>query len=113
MKIQKFNESAQNWTENKIAKMYDEHSEFDKLVRDYLYINHKDLFEDEKNLYRLNQFWFEPDSDEYNKLTVFYSHNGYKRKEYINYEFSDEEFDDLLKYMNNPEMYKDSKKYNL
>ena len=112
MKIQKFNESLENWTENKVAKMYDEHSEFGELVREYLYINHKDLFEDEYRSYYLAQFWYDGTGDN-NKLSVFYSHSGYNRKEYINYEFPNEELEYLLEFMNNPEVYRTSKKFNL
>ena len=114
MKIKKFNESAQNWTKDKIHKMYDEYSEFDDLVKEYLFIHYEDKFEDKKDNYYLNEFWLDEDIiDERGILNVNYKHNGYKRTEYVNYEFSDEEFQNLLIFMNDPEAYKTAQKYNL
>lgn len=116
MKIKRFNESIKRgyWTENKIRKMYDDDSDLSSLILNYLELNHLELFEDAKTYYHLNQYWFE--EDEENLFNVYYTHSGYsgyKRGETISYEFSNEEFNDLLIYMNNPEMYKNSKKFNI
>jgi len=116
MKIQKFNESVQNWTKSKIEQIYDEQNEMADLVLDYLYMHHSDKFEDDKKYYRLSEFWFDEEVSHTGgnrSFGVFYHHGGYGRKEYISYEFPDNEFQDLLSFMNNPEVYKDSKKYNL
>lgn len=112
MKIQKFNESVQNWTEDKIQKMYDDKFELGCIVLEYLEIYHKDLFKDEKQYYFLEQFWFE--EDEEGLFNVYCKNSGYRKKDdRISYEFSTEEFQDLLSFMNNPETYRDSKKYNI
>lgn len=111
MKLKKFNESIRNWSENKIRKMYDEKFDLSTLVLDFLEIHHKELFQDEKIYYFLDQFWFEEDDE--NLFNVLYNHSGYNRKETISHEFQNEEFENLLSYMNNPEMYKNARKYNI
>ena len=112
MKIQKFNESVKKgWTENKIRKMYEEDSNLGELVLKYLELNRLELFQDNRIYYHLDQYWFEEDYG--NLFNVYYTHGGYKRKETITYEFPDYEFKDLLVYMNNPEAYENSKKFNI
>lgn len=111
MKIQKFNESVQNWTEDRIQKLYEEESELSQLIVDYLELNHSGVFNDEKQYYALVEYWFE--EDEKGLFNVFFRHGGYGRDETINHEFSNNEFKDLLNFMNNPDAYKKSKKYNL
>jgi hypothetical protein len=112
MKIQKFNESVKRtWAKNKIKKMFDEDYDLGILILIYLELNHLELFEDKKEYYHLNEYWFEEDED--NLFNIYYTHGGYKRKETINYTFSNKEFKDLLSYMNNPDMYEKLKKFNI
>lgn len=111
MKIYNFNESVQIWTEEKIEKLSEEEFELSQLILDYLDLNHSGLFNDKKMYYYLNEYWFE--EDEEGHFNVFFKHGGYGRDETINHEFSNDEFQDLLNFMNNPDAYKSSKKYNL
>ena len=66
-----------------------------------------------KEYYTLYDFWYDAGSNEYDKLNVVYKFNGRKTTDYINYDFPDAEFENLLKFMNNPELYKNSQKYNI
>ena len=111
MKIQKFNESVQDWTEDKIQKMYDDRTDLGNVILNYFELIHLDFIKGDKTYYYLNEFWFE--EDEEGLFNVEYLYNVYGKKDRIKYEFPTEEFQDLLSFMNNPETYKDSKKYNI
>lgn len=112
MKIFNFNEAVEYWTFNKIEKMHDDNSNLSDLVMDFLDLMNKSPRD--KKSYNLSEFWFEPlDEDEDEEFNVFYEHSGFQRTENFNYTFTKEEFQELLKYMNAPDMYKNAHKYNL
>lgn len=113
MKVKKFYESAQNWSTEKLAKMYDDNYELTELILSYLELKHKDLFKSKKEQYSLREFWFEEDQ-ETDLFSVFFQNAAYsKQSDIIEYDFSGDELDDLLEYMNNPSMYLNSNKYNI
>ena len=111
MKIFSFNEAVEYWTFNKIEKLHDDNSDLSDFVIDFLDLMNKSP--KDKKSYHLSEFWFEPIDDEEDEFNVFYEHSGFQRTENFSYEFSKNEFQELLKYMNNPEVYKNANKYNL
>lgn len=114
MKIKKFNESTNNWSEIKIKKTYDDWYEIGSLILDYLELYHNGVFEVDKKNYIIEQFWFNEDNDDReNWFSVYYEHYNKNKSNTINYTFSFEEFDKLLEFMNNPNAYKQANKYNL
>lgn len=112
MKILKYNENRQNnWNKKRMEKLYDEYSDFGNLVLEYLGLNYRGMFQDEPYHYNLTEFWFEEDED--NFLNVYYEHGNYSNNSQVNFTFDNEEFQKLLFFMNNPDTYKSSKKFNL
>ena len=61
--------------------------------------------------YILDEFWFEEDDEEF--FLVTYRENVHKNPHEIHYGFTKQQFDDLLSFMNDPEMYEDTKNYNI
>ena len=111
MKIQKFNESVENWTEDRLEKICSDSSDISILILDYLEMYHKNLFYDKKYKYSVSDFWFDEGEDKL--FNVFCEHQGFGRDETINYEFPKEEFQDFLAFTNNTDAYKNTKKYNI
>ena len=115
MKIKRFNENINsNWSKEKLEKLHDDFNDIGNIVLEYLKINqNEDLKKLAKNGYtdfKLDEFWFEEGENLFN---VSYTENHWGSNNHLNYEFSDQEFEDLLIFMNNPEEYKNAKKYNL
>jgi hypothetical protein len=112
MKIQKFNESVQNWSEEKISKMYDDKYEFSELILGYV-AERGDISEKNVLDYYLDDFWFEEGGEENEEDTYFNASFTYVDRKITYFEFTKKEFEDLILYMNDPQLYTSSKKYNL
>ena len=99
MKIIKFNESLNtNWSESKISQMYEDKYEMSDLIKEYLKL-YKDYFKKDEDKYTLDEFWFDEDDEE----VIDYFNVSYQRilhyptrTDNITYEFTEDEFKDLL-----------------
>jgi len=89
--------------------MGEEKSYLALLIRDYLIFNN--IYDDEINNYALSDFWFE-ESDEF-IFEVYFEDNRFGSDKTINHTFYEKDFNDLIKFMNNPKSYKKIKKFNL
>jgi hypothetical protein len=99
MKLKKFNENSE-WSDEKVQKIFQEYNNFYKLVSDYL--------EFSSNLY-IDDIWFPDEEGKYMQIT-YYNHRG------IQFEYNitkDEYFNELIPFLNDPEVYRSAKKYNV
>jgi len=114
MKIQKFNEASTIWSETRFKQL-----DHEKIVMSYLIINFiNTLYEEnkfDKSKYEISDYWFEEDGnkDVYFAVSVEYIGSSNHMNRYETENFTKDEFDDLITFMNNPEEYIESKKYNL
>jgi hypothetical protein len=115
MKIRKFNESIQDeWTDERVKKVFHEYSNFATLINDYI------NFKTKQNV-SVQDIWWESNDEDY--LNVYYTINfgNDKIHERIdqmymrqNAHFSKKEyFEEILPFINDPELYSASKTYNL
>ncbi len=104
MKISKFNESvSQEWTDEKIKKVFADYSSFCSLVNEYA-----DFKDDQK--YFLQDLWWDFDSDEYLCICVEWSHHQQSKNIYFS---KKEYYENIIPFINDPDTYKVSKRYNL
>lgn len=109
MKHLKLFENKGHWSLSKIEDMYDDLDIMKRLIFEYLIFNN--LVKPKSNNfynYVLDEFWFDEDS-----FSVSYKQIIQKDPENFIYEFTKQQFDDLLEYMNNPDVYISAKQYNL
>lgn len=105
MKIRKFNESSKSYTEEKIQNILLD----SKLLMDKLYMYF---------IYKLPEIDKELDSGEVKIKDSFFLDNGDFVINYsTNYDFNNsyyvDDIDEMIKFLNNPEVFRKSKKYNL
>jgi hypothetical protein len=124
MKIQRFNEKSSYTypiTEQKLRKMeelkieVEEFSDFlSTALEDYLKIHPElqDEYDDFEgvDIRVINHFFLQESEFKY---MIYYRTDDYKEDEYNEIVLDDEEFQDLLKYLQDPELYQSTKKYNL
>lgn len=107
-----FENNGEHWSLSKIEGLYDDMEQMGKLIFEYLTLNNFIKPEEDKYYnYHLDEFWLDGEEDLF--FSVLYKHIQYHNSEEINYDFTKNQFDDLMEYMNNPEMYKNANKYNL
>lgn len=112
MRIQKINESIQNWSEEKISKMYDDKYELSELILGYV-AERGDISEKNVLDYYLDEFWFEDGGEDVDEDDIYFTVSfTYGDRKITQFDFTQKEFD-LIFYMNDPQLYKSSKKYNL
>lgn len=101
MKIKKFNESNKNYTSTSLLNIIDEVDDLKTIIFQYYYekkgIDVEEDYIRERNITTLN-----------NKIVLWYDDEGD-----INNSGFIEDIDDLINYINDPEIYKNIKKYNL
>jgi hypothetical protein len=106
-----FEQNSEKWTFNKIDDLYNDKSDMASLILRYLVFNN--LVELKKDRfayhYNIDEFWFEEDDDDGFFSVTYKERNPHE----IRYDFTKQQFDDLLSFMNDPETYESAKKYNI
>ena len=95
------------WSVKKFEKINDDLGKMSTLINEFLILNNQ--HPNDENDYSLSQFWFEGRHDEF--FCVYFEdiNNGNS----FNRHFADEQLENLLQFMNDPEFYKETKKYNI
>jgi len=91
------------WSENRIQNILDEWRTLGSLVIDFIDI--KTNLEN-KEEFVLNDFWFDD-----NIFNVYCENNRHNSD--FNWCFNEKEFEELMKFMNEPELFRKAHKYNL
>lgn len=107
MKIQRFNENNQELTLKKLKDITIYNQKLENILLDYLvWKNPDDVFDDDnKNEYYVTDFHFHNDDD----FIINYKKDDYAYDD----QFFVENIDELIKFINNSELIKATKKYNL
>lgn len=107
-----FENSSEKWSLSKVEELYDDMEQMGKLIFEYLTFNNFVKPKDKEYYhYHFEEFWLDEEEDIF--FSVLYKHTQYKNPEEIRYDFTKNQFDDLMGYMNDPETYKNSKNYNI
>ena len=110
MKINKYNESN-NWTINKFESIKKDIDTIETLSLQYLkYIEFPNIKDVEKLDFKLVNFWFSDDHTRY--FNAEFKHNKHSSLDFFCV-LNKNEYQNLLNFMNNPSIFKKSKKYNL
>jgi len=116
MKYLKIFEENSNgkWSLGKIEELYDDMANMSSLICQYLFTNKFIIQPKNKEPYHYNleEFWFDGEGDE-SFFSVSYKESIQFKPHTFNYDFTKQQFDDLIEFMNDPEMYKNAGKYNL
>jgi len=115
-----FEQSIEKWSLLKIEELYDDLDKMASLIIDYLVI--KNFVELKKGRtkynYHLDEFWFDAEDDDFFAVMYKELYGGgitqYSQKGHnFDYHFTKQQFEDLLVFMNDPEIYKNAGKYNV
>jgi len=102
MKIKKFNESNKNWSIEKLKKNIDDGEHLKKLFSKYLFFKHDADIEEE--LYDVVEFFFDLKG---NFIINYFDGDSSQNSYYV------VNIDELIKFINNPELSINAKKFNL
>ena len=110
-----FEQHSEKWSLTKMEELYDDMNNMSELICEYLFFNKFVVRKEKYYTYHLAEFWFDAEEEDffavmYKKLSATGNRNNQND---FDYHFTKQQYEDLLIFMNDPKMYKDSKKYNL
>jgi hypothetical protein len=104
MKIQKFNESKKNWTEERLSQHINDRDYLQAVLKSYLYWKTDD--DPSETVYEVQDYFF----DYKKKFCISYEDGD---RESLVHRVQEEDYNELIMFLDNPEMMMSSKKYNL
>jgi hypothetical protein len=109
--LKKFKESVNDeWSIEKFKNLYNTLDYMKDLIINFLTNSRKMKFKQESHNYNIETFIYDDDGE---LLYIEFKHCSSGIDDGYSYEFTDEELYELISYMNNPDLYLKSKKYNL
>jgi hypothetical protein len=111
MKHLRLFENTENWSLSKIEGIHDDLDKMKDLIFEYLILNNLIQVEEKRSYYYVLEFWLDEEEDIF--FSVKIKNIIRKKDKEFDYDFTKQQFNDLLIFMNDPEIYKNTKKYNL
>lgn len=109
--LKKFKESFNGeWSIEKFKNLYNTLDDMKELMIEFLRVSDIFKFKYDSHNYIIDTFVYDEDDE---IIYIVFRHSSSGIDDEYSYEFVDEELEELILYMNNPDLYLKSKKYNL